>query len=280
MSNFDKLRFVSYLAPNLFWFYETVGAYLGCVLGVETQIVQSQFDPLEDPLMLQDQLDVAFICGLPFVQLNHSAQLQALVAPVMQASRYQDRPVYFSDIIVNADSSLMTFDDLADKILCYNDPGSNSGYNLVRQRLIQGRHPSSFFSKVIQSGSHQSSIRLVVDGLADCSAIDSTVLEQELRKSPELSNHLRVVESVGPCPIPPVVAARRLGAKFINELQSALCQPDTELRTAMKEAQIRHYVAVQSEDYAVIGKMYDAAVKAGYKSIGYVCNSQDSTSQN
>ena len=267
MSKFDKLRLVSYLAPNMFWFYEAVGAYLGRVLGVETQIVQSQFDPLEDPLMLQEQLDVAFICGLPFVQLNRSGQMQALVAPVMQASRYQDRPVYFSDIIVNADSSLMTFDELAAKILCYNDPGSNSGYNLVRQRLIQGKHPSSFFSKVIQSGSHQSSIRLVVDGLAHCSAIDSTVLEQELRKSPELSNHLRVVESIGPCPIPPVVAAQRLGANFINELQSALCQPDTELRAAMKEAQIRRYIAVQSEDYAVIGVMYDAAVKAGYKTI-------------
>ena len=268
MSKLDKLRFVSYLAPNMFWFYEAVGVYLGRVLGVETQIVQSQFDPSEDPVMRQDQLDIAFICGLPFAQLNRSGQLQALVAPVMQASRYQDRPVYFSDIIVNADSSLMTFDDLADKILCYNDLGSNSGYNLVRQRLIQGKHPSSFFSKVIQSGSHQSSIRLVVDGLADCSAIDSTVLEQELRNSPELSNYLRVVESIGPCPIPPIVAARRLGSKFINELQSKLSQPDTELQAAMNQAQIRRYVAVQSEGYAVVGRKYDAAVKAGYKMLG------------
>ncbi len=268
MSKLDKLRFVSYLAPNMFWFYEAVGAYLGRVLGVETQIVQSQFEPLEDPVMLQDQLDVAFICGLPFVQLNQFGQLQALVAPVMQASRYQDRPVYFSDIIVNADSGLMTFDDLADKILCYNDPGSNSGYNLVRQRLIQGGHPSSFFSKVIPSGSHQSSIRLVVDGLTDCSAIDSTVLEQELRNSPELSNDLRVVESIGPCPIPPIVATRRLGSTFINELQSALCQPDKELRSAMEQAQIRRYVAVQSEDYTEIGRMYNAALKAGYEMIG------------
>jgi len=184
----------------------------------------------------------------------------------MQSSRYQDRPVYFSDII-NAESGLKTFDELVGKTLCYNDPGSNSGYNLVHQRLMQSKHPSSFFGKVIQSGSHQSSIRLV-KGLADCSAIDSTVLEQELRDSPGLANHLQVVESIGPCPMPPVVAAQRLGSAFINSLQSALCQPDKELQSAMK-AQIRRYISVQFEDYAVIGMMYDAAVQAGYQIIDF-----------
>jgi phosphonate transport system substrate-binding protein len=254
----------------MFWFYSAVGAYLNRILGVETDIVQSQCDPVSDPVMLQDQLDIAFICGLPFIQLSLviSGQLKALVAPVMQSSRYQDRPVYFSDIIVNADSDLKTFDDLAGKTLCYNDPGSNSGYNLVRQRLMQFGHPSSFFGKVIQSGSHQRSIRLVVEGLADCSAIDSTVLEQELRDSPELANHLRVVESIGPCPMPPMVAAQRLGSAFIDSLQSALCQPDTELQSAMERAQIRRYACVQIEDYAAIMSVYDAAVHAGYKKIG------------
>lgn len=270
MSRPDKLRLVSYLAPNMFWFYQAVGAYLERVLGVETHIVQSQYDPLADPAMLQDRLDIAFICGLPFVQLNQVVlgQLKALVAPVMQGERYRDRPIYFSDIIVKADSSLATFDDLVGKTWCYNDPGSNSGYNLVRQRLIQAGYPCSFFGKVIQSGSHQRSIRLVVDGLADCSAIDSTVLERELQDLPELSDHLRVIESIGPCPIPPVVASRRLGVPFIDKVQSALLQPDRELQLAMNQAQIRCYVAVQCEDYAPLGRMYDSSVAAGYEKLG------------
>src|ERR687885_1881668 len=104
MSQPDKLRLVSYLAPNMFGFYEAVGAYLSRVLDLEIQLVQSQYDPLEDPIILDDQLDIAFICGLPFARRYRVAdsQLQALVAPTMQASRYQNRPVYFSDIIVNA----------------------------------------------------------------------------------------------------------------------------------------------------------------------------------
>jgi phosphonate transport system substrate-binding protein len=134
------MKLVSYLAPNMFWFYEAVGAYLSRVLAIETHIVQSEYDPLEDPVMLQEQLDIAFICGLPLVQINRNRvnQLQPLVAPVMQASRYQNLPVYFSDIIVSAESDFKTFDDLNGKTLCYNDPGSNSGYNMVRQKLMQG----------------------------------------------------------------------------------------------------------------------------------------------
>ena len=253
----------------MFWFYQGVATYLGQTLGVETHITQSQYDPLQDPMMLQDQIDIAFICGLPFVQLNRiiPGQLQALVAPVMQASRYQNRPVYFSDIIVKA-SRNFRFEDLAGKTFCYNDPGSNSGYNLVRYRLMQSQYPSSFFGKVMQSGSHQRSIELVVEGIADCAAIDSTVLEQQLRFQPELANHLRVIESIGPCPMPPIIISSRL-ANDSQKLQSILCQPNTELASnSMKQAQIRRYVSVQTEDYAPILRMYDDVIQAGYKILG------------
>lgn len=269
MSQPNPLQLVSYLAPNMFGFYEAVGASLSRVLGIETQVVQSQYDPLEDPMMLEDRLDIAFICGLPFARRHRviSSQLQALVAPVMQASRYENRPIYFSDIIVNAQSHLQSFADLAGKTWCYNDPGSNSGYNLMRQRLIQGGYPSHFFRQVIQSGSHQRSIRWVVEGQADCAAIDSTVLEQELRDFPEFSPYLRVIESLGSCPMPAVVAAQRLGTNLINALRSALCEPDAELQAAMRRSHIQQYVPVQCEDYEELATMYDAAVEAGYEAI-------------
>lgn len=269
MSGLKKLKLVSYLAPNMFWFYQAVATYLGRVFGVETQIVQGQYEALSDPLILQAQLDIAFICGLPFVQLNRFIpnQLQALVAPVMQASRYGDRPVYFADIIVNAQSDFISFKDLAGKTFCYNDQGSNSGYNLMRQRLLQSGYSNRFFTKVIQSGSHQNSIKLVATKIADCSIIDSTVLEQQLHDTPELGNHLRVIESIGPCPMPPIVASVRLES-YIQQIQFALCQPDKQLQFAMQQAQIRRYDLVQSEDYAPLGAMYDQAVKAGYQNIG------------
>ena len=80
--------------------------------------------------------------------------------------------------------------------------------------------------------------------------------------------HIRVIESIGACPIPPVVASRRLKPEVIELIQSALCQPDAELQSAMERSHIRRYVAVQPEDYEDIATMYNTAIKAGYEVIG------------
>ncbi|MBD2446228.1 PhnD/SsuA/transferrin family substrate-binding protein [Nostoc sp. FACHB-152] len=267
MSQPTKLRVISYLAPNWFWFYEAILTYLGRVLGIETQFHQSKYDPLADPILLTDQLDLAFICGLPLVRSSPVVTLQPVVAPVMEAPRYQNRPIYFTDVIVHAESHLFSFADLAGKTFCYNDPGSNSGYNLIRHRLLQGGHPKNFFAQTIQSGFHQRSIRWVVEGLADCAGIDSVVLEQELRESPDLSHYLRVVEVIGPCPMPPLVANQHLDKLLTQQIQAALLHPDAELQTAMKQVGVRRFAAVDLSEYEAIATIYNTAIKAGYEAI-------------
>jgi phosphonate transport system substrate-binding protein len=271
MSSTRQLRLISYLAPNMFWFYQAIAAYLERQLAVETQIHQAEFDPLADPLLLQDQLDLAFICGLPFIRhhRHHPQQLRAIAAPVMQAARYQNRPIYFSDVIVHAASDIDNFAQLTGKTFCYNDLGSNSGYNLLRQKLKQEGYSANFFGQVLPSGSHQSSMRWVAAGLADCAAIDSTVLEQELQSFPELGSQLRIITSLGPCPIPPIVAAQHLDTELLEKLQTALCQPDAILQAAMAQARIQRFVSVKSQNYEAIALQYDAALQAGYAVIGH-----------
>ncbi|MFB2975289.1 phosphate/phosphite/phosphonate ABC transporter substrate-binding protein [Microseira sp. BLCC-F43] len=253
-----NFKIVSYLAPNWFWFYEAVAAYLGRYLKIETQIISGESDPLLDLMRAQDEFALAFICGLPFIRYDQMVpnQLQPVVAPVMGSPRYQNRPIYFSDVIVNAASNLTNFADLKGKIWCYNDPGSNSGYNLLYYHLFQSGYAFDFIGKAIQSGSHQRSIRWIVEGKADFAAIDSTVLEQELRDFPELSQDLRVVDSIGPNPMPPVVAKVDLGAEYIHRIQSALLTPDAELLAAMEKAGVQRFAAVQSRDYDAIAQIY------------------------
>ncbi len=262
-----KLKIVSYLAPNWFWFYEAVAAYLSRSLKIATQIIAGQSDPLLDLMRSQDEFALAFMCGLPFIRYDQMVphQLQAVVAPVMDSPRYQNRPIYFSDAIVNAASNITTFADLKGKIWCYNDPGSNSGYNLLYYHLLEKGYAFDFIGKAIQSGSHQRSIRWIVEGKADFAAIDSTVLEQELRDFPELSQHLRVVDSIGPNPMPPLVAKVDLGAEFIARIQSALLNPDAELLAAMETAGVQRFAAVESRDYHAIAQIYYLVIGNGKK---------------
>ena len=264
-----QFKTVSYLSPNLFWFYEAIVAFLARTFNFSVEIEQSKFDPLDDPQLHQDHWDLAFICGLPFARQRMIApnQLTALAAPVMQSDRYQNCPVYFADVIVAIDSHYSSLSDLAEKTFCYNDRGSNSGYNLLRQWLREHKYSPNFFAQSIPSGFHQQSMRWVADGLADCAAIDSVVLEQELQDYPDLKQQLRVIEPIGPCPMPPIVISQRFNTVAIEQIQAALLQPDAKLQTAMAKAQIRRLAPVQSEDYDGLAVQYDAAIQAGYELI-------------
>lgn len=253
MTERSPLRVVSYLAPNWFDFYQATTEFLSRVLAREVQLVQGQFDPLSDPALLHDQLDLAFICGLPFGRYCQSVphQLQALVAPVMQAPRYHNQPIYFADVIVKAASSFTNLESLKGSAFCYNDRGSNSGYHLIQQRLLQDESLQPMVGDAIASGSHQQSIRWVLAGQADWAAIDSTVLEQVLRDSPELVQQLRVIESIGPSPMPPLVAANHLGQAVIDRMQAAMLHPDAALQATMQRMMVQRYAAVTSADYTV-----------------------------
>lgn len=264
MATSNSLNIVSYLAPNWFWFYEAVSAAFGRALGTEVQIVQAGTDPLEDPSLLSDRLDVAFLCGLPFSRYCQVVpdQLHAIAAPVMQAPRYRHQPIYFADVVVRADSTYAKLADLAGSTFCYNDAGSNSGYNLLLHHLQQAGY-NGFFAQAVQSGSHQRSLRWVAEGVVDCAAIDSTVLERELLTEPGLSAQVRVLESIGPASMPPVVAARHLGKATIEGLRAALLHPDPMLQAAMQQATIECYAGVHAADYRPLAELYAAVMQAG-----------------
>lgn len=260
------LRAVSYLAPNWFGFYQTLTGFLEQALHVNIGLTQGVCDPLVDPLLLGDRVDLTFICGLPLVRSQQITPglLRPIVAPVLQSDRYQNRPVYFSDVIVHAQRPYQHLRDLVGKTACYNDRGSNSGYYLLCFRLLQENIPAPTFSSFLPSGSHQQSIRWVADGRVDCAAIDSTVLEEELRQFPELAGRLRVVETIGPYPIPPIAVSTRLGKPLIAQLRAALLQPTAALQAAMHQQGISHYAAVTNQDYEIIAQIYHQVVQSGY----------------
>jgi phosphonate transport system substrate-binding protein len=257
MINMKTWRAVSYLAPNYWQLYQAIADYLSRVLQVEIQLYPGECDPLQDPLLLQDKIDLAFICGLPLIRYSQmiADQLQVLVAPVMQSSRYANLPIYYADVIVRANSDIEKLADLSGKTFCYNDSGSNSGYNLLRHWLYEQKYPPNFFGKIIPSGSHQRSIRWVVEGWADCAAIDSVVLEQELRDFPELSQHLRVVQIIGPSPMPPLVVAQHLGISVMQQMQWALLEPDAQLQAVMKQFAVQGFAPVKLENYQVLNNI-------------------------
>lgn len=210
------LVFATYLAPNLLPVYRFITDSVGARLGIETNLVTgTSFSQL-----ISGDVDVAFLCGLPYVRL--AEHLDPLAAPVVAGARYGGQPVYFSDVIVGRASRFQAFADLRGASWAFNDPDSHSGYLVTLTRLLDLGETDRFFGRAVDAGWHEVSIDLVASGQVDASAVDSHVLAVELRRRPELLSRLRIIESFGPSPIQPIAALRSLDPGLREQLREAL----------------------------------------------------------
>src|SRR5260370_32155790 len=105
-----ELVFATYLGQCLRPFYEFVATAVGEKLHRPARlIVGESFDQVRNA-----EVDFAFLCGLPYVRLRREsrAAVEAIAAPIVEGERYDQRPVYFSDVIVTAHSKSTAFGGL------------------------------------------------------------------------------------------------------------------------------------------------------------------------
>jgi phosphonate transport system substrate-binding protein len=261
------LTVASFLAENARPVYEQIGEGLGRRVGEPAAFCRDAWDERHRRLDA-GEIQVAFICGLPYSEKVDRPErpVELLAAPVMAGPRYGGRPVYFTDVVVRPDSPARSFADLRGKTWAYNDDGSNSGYVVPRDHLLRLGETRGYFARVVASGSHQKSIEMVLAGEVDASGIDSTVLELECARRPGLADSLRVVEAIGPCPIPPVIVFRRLADQTKRRLREALLamHHEPEGRAILAEGLIARFVRVQDTDYDPIREMVRRAAAGGF----------------
>ena len=260
----NRLRFGTYLAPNVMPVYELVTREVGRRLGIETElVVETSYDSCE-----RDENEVCFVCSLPYVTFERRGLDLAIpiAAPVLIGERYGGRPVYFSDVIVKRDSLFRSFLDLRGHSWAYNEPLSHSGYGITRYHLVQLGETAGFFGEVIEAGFHEEAVRAVANGEIDGSAIDSQVLEIALRDDPQLAAKVRVVEALGPSTIQPVAVSRRVPA----DLRKAICDvlmtlaDDPVLREDLAAGLVERFTPVDASSYDDIRMMLDACERAGF----------------
>lgn len=259
------LRFATFLAPNLFPFYAFVARFIGETLGCAVKLSQgSCYEQLAET-------DLAFVCGLVYVEVTRCRRppVEPLAAPILQGERYGGKPVYFSDVIVRQDSIFRSFADLRGRLWAYNEPHSQSGYGVTRHHLIQLRETNGYFGKVVEAGWHELSIRMVCAGEVDAAAIDSHVLTVERSRRPELTSCLRVIDTLGPCPIQPVVASCRLSRSLKADVRDALLEManDQRAKRRLRSAFVDRFTAVTDSAYDAIRTMLATAEAANFMTI-------------
>ena len=257
------LRFVTFLAPNMLSVYRFITRFVSDRLRLPAEL-QVGFSYTQ----LYDEVDIGFICGLPYIQLAQRGDppVEPLAAPVLEGDRYGGQPIYYSDVVVRRDSPFHSFAELRGRSWCYNETQSQSGYGITRYHLVQLGETGGFFGEVVEAGWHERSLRLVYSGDVDASAIDSQVLAIALRDQPELAAELRILDSLGPSTIQPIVASRRLCPSLRADLQAVLMEMHQHdlARKPLAHGFVERFVPVADGDYDDIRAMQIASEAADF----------------
>lgn len=161
---------------------------------------------------------VGWTCGAPYVQDSQLDGQKIVAVPL-----FNNKPSYHSLILAHRDRSEKTLADFKDGVLAYSDPRSNSGFLSPRYALFkQGIDINKHFRLLLNTNSHEGSIKALINNLADVAAVDEYIWHSYQEAHPEANKILHEIERMGPFPFTPIVTGSKVSASDINKLSSAL----------------------------------------------------------
>lgn len=256
--------------------YEEMARYFSTKLRWDVKIVSGLSYSEADHMLDTGVVQIGYVCGLPYIHKFATGKYELLAVPIMalkkgtypDAKGYENAPgKYYSYTIVHKDSPIKTWSDLKGKTYAFNDMESNSGYNLPRAKLVSiGAKGWDYFSKVIVSGSHEESIRLVANKVVDSSSVDSLVLDYDrFIKAPAAAN-VRIIEHLGPVGIPPVVISKKADPSIKQSLQEVMLNmhKDSEGKKILEKALTLRFDPPNDKNYDDVRGYEKQAKAAGF----------------
>jgi phosphonate transport system substrate-binding protein len=236
-----------------FIYYRQFLDYIGAKLGMSVEFVDRENYEEINSLVKSGDVDVAFVCGGPYVDGHDTFGMELLAAPQAYGERF-----YYSYIIVGKNSPVRSFKDLRGKTFAFTDPLSNSG-TLVPTYMLARMHetPGSFFKKQVFTQSHDKSIKAVAQGVVDGAAVDSLIWEYLNRTNPEFTSRTKVIQKSPPYGIPPVVVRNGMDPRVKEKLRRIFltAHEDPQGREILKGMMIDKFVLIEDSAYDSIRAM-------------------------
>lgn len=236
-----------------FAYYRQLLNYIGEKLERPVKLIDKKTYAEINALLKLDHIDVAFICGQPYVEGHDEFGLELLVAP-----QAYGETIYYSYIIVHIDSPIKNFKELRGKVFAFADPMSNTGKLVPTYMLAKtGETPNSFFSRYVYTYAHDKSIKAVAQRLADGAAVDSLIWEYANRTNPEFTSKTKIIKKSPPYGIPPVVVHPGLDPELKERIRKVFLNvhKDEKGRQILKKMIIDRFVIIDDSAYDTIREM-------------------------
>lgn len=203
-------------------------------------------------------------CGFPFVK-GLCGQAQIIATPVYDVPE-ADGAFYGSALIVHRSSSIRTVAESRGRVAAINDRISNTGMNLFRVTLARAGARGTFFSNVIETGSHRESVTAVVTGEADIAAIDVISLSHFKASDPHLDEELHCLGFTPKTPGLPFITSGALGPDLINALREILIDVVKTHRDspALAPLRLKDIHILPASAYQSLSDLEHEAIRLGY----------------
>ncbi len=210
--------------------------------------------PLGD-LWRRDDLGCALMCGFPWATWRDTIERPTpLAVPVPSPAIFGDRPMYWTDIVVRADSRVASVADLEGMRFAFTVEDSQSGYQAPRRFFAERAQLAGghlFRAMVGPLITPRRVVEAIVAGDADAGPLDAWWHALLRRHEPEVAARLRTVATTTPAPIPLVVGAagmpepqkRRVTAAFERMADVA------ELADVRDALLIKRFVCADAAEY-------------------------------
>ncbi len=176
--------------------------------GVDCQVVDYPPPLPIAELWSRPDMGCAFMCGYPLARSSPRPVL--LAAPVPALQRCGGKPLYWTDIVVRADSPIRDVVGAFGHRFAFTAEDSQSGWHAPRALLAPFAQDRGgpLFSKVVGPlRTPRRVVEAVIAGDTDAGPLDSYAHALLRMTEPDLAARLRVIASTSPTAIPTFVAA-------------------------------------------------------------------------
>ncbi len=202
---------------------EEFGRVLGGLVGVPVRVTVASDYAAVIEAMRNRTADLAFVHPAGYVLASREAK-----AVIVAKNVWHGKTTFSARFYVRKDSGLTKLEDLRGKSIAFVDPASSSGYvypmvMLIQRGLVKNRDPKTFFRETVFAGSHDASMRALLNGHVDAIASFDMAREQYL-KDPAERERLSWVAETPPIPEAGIAARDGLEPALFARVRGALLQ--------------------------------------------------------
>lgn len=166
--------------------FKPLGAYLEQQTGMKVEFVPVADYPAVVEALATDRLDMAWLGGFTFVQVN---QKTGNAIPLVQ--REQD--AQFTSKFITSDPNVKSLADLKGKSFAFGSISSTSGSLMPRYFMLQDNiKPETYFSRVAYSGAHDATAAWVQAGRVDAGVLNASVWQKLVDSGKVDTNKVKV----------------------------------------------------------------------------------------